>query len=277
MLAEGGWELGVGHLGPLGDVLLVARRRLLGDRIAVRSLHGGADGLQRSVARPVVVDEQVDGVREQCDGQHNTDDEQPDRPIALLLLPRRLERGQLVAAAGRPGVPLPLGADGLVLTATGELLGLGGGKARRVYLGRLSAHRLRQIDVEQRPQQLGGRAVASTRSSTASDRSVPSSWTSRSYAAWCLVTASTAASTASRLPLRTCRSRPGAPDPPRRLRNHRRGRRGRGSRPVAGRRACLGQVGGRCQLVHQGCRRHLEPVAVAIHLAGVPADHLDAG
>src|SRR3712207_5015183 len=53
-----------------------------------------------------------------------------------------------------PGVPLPLGADGLVLTATEGLLELRGGRARRVYLGRLRTPRRRQIDVQQGPQQL---------------------------------------------------------------------------------------------------------------------------
>ncbi len=117
MLAGVGRSLGVVDLGALRNVILVAGGRLLSDRVAACGGNAAAEVVDRRVTGAIVVDEEVDRVRQQRQRKHDADHQQPDGPVALFLLPRGFERGQLVAAAllARTGVAVfveaaPLGA-----------------------------------------------------------------------------------------------------------------------------------------------------------------------
>ena len=101
VLSGVGRSLGVVDLGALRDVLLVAGGRVLGHRVAAGGGDAAADLVDRRVAGAIVVDEEIDRVRQQRERKYQADHEQSDGAGALLLLARGLERGKFVPTALR--------------------------------------------------------------------------------------------------------------------------------------------------------------------------------
>jgi hypothetical protein len=85
-------------LGAFRNVILVASGHLLSDRVATCGGKAAAELLDRRVTRPIVVNEEVDRVRQQRQREQDADHQQPDSPGALFLLP-----GSFKGAACRAG------------------------------------------------------------------------------------------------------------------------------------------------------------------------------
>ena len=101
MLSGVGRSLGVVDLGALRNVILVAGGRVLSHRVATGGGKAAAEVLDSRITGAIVVNEEIDRVRQQRQRKHEADHEQPDGPVALFLLARGFEGGKFVATALR--------------------------------------------------------------------------------------------------------------------------------------------------------------------------------
>ena len=266
-----------------------------------------ADVGERGAAGSGVLDEQVDRIGQQPHGQHQADHQQADGPSPLLVLARRLERGQLVPTAaprrdsrlldrlrlGHSCTPLPARTPACSARTRGadRLLGARTPQAQRTSPGSLSrsAQSVGHVTAWQRGERQHRsragrppRRSAPSPSSTASIRSSPSSAQNCSYAAAWSVAAQTAASTASRVPWANMSSAGGrtrsaaVTGSSRRVRGEESTESAdHGHRPPG--QLLLDQVGSAGQFVGDGPGGDRELVAVRVALPGVVDQHPQAG